>query len=444
MNTIIDRTKEIISGYYDESLEDLYIPENMVSEVFSLACDSMHKVNMFVLYNHNVMKNKFVSAISEAKDGNLVELRIVYNNIKQVKESRLDSLDKSLNISCVLLSNIKVEKIRSLYSFVLFDDKYAVVLENDEDGGYFLTVSKEKINECLALWSIEPVDEGVLSSMFLQEPLMYSADMMAEISTVMCSCDHINASSCYWYHSTWQYLRLMNMVSTPSWHHDFYVGKITELLKSVDKPSVLICGCADYSSFSYVVRVLKSLNKEAQYAVLDMCRTPLFMCEWYAKREKVPVRPIQCNIFDYSENDKYDLILTDAFLTRFRKEELETVLNIWKKSLKCGGYVITTVRIHDDVHVCPPKPSDNDVEEFRNRALKRASVWGEFINFEPIEISERAAVYAQNMRSNSLGDKESILGSFKNVGFDVFCCEDVELEGELYFSRYLRICARKE
>ena len=57
----------------------------------------------------------------------------------------------------------------------------------------------------------------------LEEYLKDSADKVCNFSIKNCKhgimakdCD------CTWYHSVWQYLRLLGLVSTPSWHDQFF------------------------------------------------------------------------------------------------------------------------------------------------------------------------------------------------------------------------------
>ena len=56
----------------------------------------------------------------------------------------------------------------------------------------------------------------------LEEPLVLSADLVHGVAPVLCTSDHVDSFGCEWYHGTWQYLRLLNMVSTPTWHSQFY------------------------------------------------------------------------------------------------------------------------------------------------------------------------------------------------------------------------------
>ena len=444
---LIDKAKQVINGYYSGDFDKLYIPEDIVGEVFLLAAATVSHIEEFCVFHDQLSDDILFRSTTEyaLTSGCALHQIIAFSYIKQVQQYSdfIESIPKSFEKNIAVLSNLDLETMPEPFSFVLFDGRIAIVLEADVNGGYFLTTNKSILDDCRKWLNIPFIDEKSINSSFLQEPLMFSADMMSEAALVLCTHDHMNMDSCYWYHSVWQYLRLMNMVSTPSWHHDFYLKQLSNAIERFDQPRVLISGAADYSSLSYVIHVMKSLNKEGSYSVLDLCQTPLFACKWYAKREQVELDTICASIFELNKYDSFDLICTDAFLTRFSQADMKRVVSIWYKALSSGGSVVTTVRIHDEKHVCPEIPSDNDVELFRLKAYERSKIWGNTINYSQEQVSLMAKTYARKMRSNNLGSKEDILRVFTDVGFVLDFVEDIELQGELYPSRYIRLRAVK-
>lgn len=444
---IIEKVKSIINGYYTEQLEKIYLPEDIVKDVFAISASNSTKIEQFCVLHNEAFDNIMFQCIVDyfPKIGT-VRQHLAITNAKQLDICRdyiLENKDSHFFQGIALLSSINLELMPELFSFTLFDNRFVIVLEHDDNGGFYLTQSNDILTACRKWLSVGIIDKRDLETSFLQEPLMMSADMMSEVSYVLCSHDHMNLESCCWYHSVWQYLRLMNMVSTPSWHHDFYINNLQDSLSKISSPKILISGAADYSSLSYVIRAMELLSKTGHYDVLDLCETPLFACKWYAKRKKIPLDTKQMSIFDLKSCEEYDLICTDAFLTRFTEEQISSILNIWYRALKHNGHVVTTVRIHDDKHPCPDSPSAEDVAAFSNKAYERSKIWGRVINYSPKEIAKKAGVYASKMKSNKIGTRENVLSAFINNGFDLCCVEDVEVSGELYPSRYLRIRARK-
>jgi len=111
------------------------------------------------------------------------------------------------------------------------------------------------------------------SSDTVDEPLAESAALSDHVAGTLCS------SHCFWYHSMWQYLRLLGLLSGPAWHAQFYVRALRELEERTDEPRVLISGCADYSMFAHVLAAYDDHTSLACTAV-DLCDTPLLMSRW--------------------------------------------------------------------------------------------------------------------------------------------------------------------
>jgi hypothetical protein len=52
-------------------------------------------------------------------------------------------------------------------------------------------------------------------------------------------------NSCSWYHGTWQYLQLLNMVAIPRWY-PFYNDALCDVLEGNPRARVMISAAADY------------------------------------------------------------------------------------------------------------------------------------------------------------------------------------------------------
>lgn len=273
---------------------------------------------------------------------------------------------------------------------------------------------------------------------FLKSYLQKSADINYQTALEVCTHNHVNTTSCCWYHSIWQYLRLLDLVSSPTWHHEFYLDNLTADAK--DCFDVLVSGLADYSMAAYVFESAKHHNKKINLTVIDLCKTPLLSAEWYAKQIGRTITTNQIDIFNLK--GKFDIICADAFLTRFKENKLNEILTKFNNLLNKDGKVVTTIRIHDEKHICPSTPSKSTIKNYRNKALARSKEFPD-LKLSPEEIADKAEYYAQTMVSNNLGTKEDILNAITNSGFKIVHIEDVEVKGELYPSRYLRLVFQK-
>ena len=151
-----------------------------------------------------------------------------------------------------------------------------------------------------------------------------------------CKSGYMDQNDCTWYHENWMILRYLGVVSNPFWHEDFYEKAIRQYVNELEK--VLILGTADFS-MPYLCQ-MKGIKK---IKICDICKTPLNICQNVAKANNFSWEVEQKNVFD-GLNEKYDIVINDAFITRFEYDKKRIVLEkIWN-ALKDEGVYITTMR----------------------------------------------------------------------------------------------------
>ena len=220
---------------------------------------------------------------------------------------------------------------------------------------------------------------------------------------------------CSAYHGGWQRLRLCNVVSTPRWHADFYSDALwrwsgfVKRQESDRQLDVLITGLADYGMLYWIAQCIPHrIRRRCTFHVLDICRTPLESCRWLQQRlarcdppMEIDVQLHHCDVFDNAlEDDSMDLVVSDAFLTRFAAvEEKQNVLKEWLRVLRSDGRVITTARLRErDTDI-----QDADRQLFVERALRAASE----SSMSTPEIEAVASDYARYITSHPfLSDDE--------------------------------------
>ena len=75
--------------------------------------------------------------------------------------------------------------------------------------------------------------------------IKYSTDFAYILLKHTCGVGYVNKENCSWYHGVWQYLRLCDKASAPTWHFEFYTQVLDRILK--EGTSILISSAADYS-----------------------------------------------------------------------------------------------------------------------------------------------------------------------------------------------------
>lgn len=274
----------------------------------------------------------------------------------------------------------------------------------------------------------------------LEEPMIITAPIAHEMAAVLCRGDHVSPEDCSWYHSVWQYLRIFNMVSTPTWHTQFYLDALRGAAQAGSEMRVLISGTADYSMLAHVLWALRNCQGEPQVTVLDLCETPLFLCKWYGKSVGVRITTVSADILTY-EALPFDIIATDAFLTRFPAELRLAVVKKWRSLLTAKGAIVTTVRIEPGIAKSAVLATPEQADNFRRRALQEARRWQGFLPCAPERIANLAQRYAERMTSYSFASEAEVRSLFKEAGMIISELRLAEVPGEMASTLYAEVVA---
>ncbi len=280
-----------------------------------------------------------------------------------------------------------------------------------------------------------PPPDGTTESLDLEEPMIRSAPFARTLADIVCHGGYVTGESCSWYHRIWQYLRVFDLVSTPTWHKTFYAESFADL-RHLNESRVLISGTADYSMLAHVLWYGWDGASQFRPVVLDLCDTPLLLCRWYAQQLSAQITAVSTSIFDY-EDEPFDLITTDAFLTRFEDKERQYVLRKWHGLLRPGGRVVTTVRLRKSRF----EPTAESVAEFKSQALDSATRWRDFLDERPEDIANMAEEYASRMASSPIANPAALIRLFESNGFAVEKCDLANVRGELERTVYAEVVA---
>jgi SAM-dependent methyltransferase len=327
-------------------------------------------------------------------------------------------------------------------------DNRVVVYEEYGDNGppsWVVSARKEEVRTARARWDQlwEKRSELEHEAPRVPEPLLESADMVHSIAQYACTGDHVDADGCAWYHGSWQYLRLFNLVSSPNWHARFYEEHLRLELHAHARPRVLITGAADYGMLAYVLAAADR-PENLDVHVADLCHTPLLANRWLGRRHGVDVAIHAVDFLDRGEEfaadlGPVDLVVSDAFLTRFERGEAERVVENWRRVLRPGGCVVTTVRLHDLERSVEDQSRAETEYLLRLYERAKSSHWLLEIDFD--DLHDAAREYVRRMRSRPIGGQSEIESIFVQHGFRITKAEVGHVDGELQPATYLRIVA---
>lgn len=280
-------------------------------------------------------------------------------------------------------------------------------------------------------------------NMELEEELKHTSTFSHTLSRQVCAGSYLDEVDCSWYHGAWQYLRLFDMVSAPTWHEDFYTGKLRESASCNENVDILISGTADYTILAIVFEALSEQKKKPNITVLDACRTPLILCEWYGIQSGLEISTSKKNILAIDNpTPEFDIIIADAFLTRFDESSKTNAIETWYGMLKPGGTVITTIRIEEEVEESIGSKSD-EIKDFGERALKNAESMSEELYVSPEVIRQLSIRYAENIISYPVSSVDDARNLFQPHGFSEIDPDTHRVKGEMKETLYCHLFGRK-
>jgi SAM-dependent methyltransferase len=184
------------------------------------------------------------------------------------------------------------------------------------------------------------------------------------------------SESCGWYHASWQHLRLLDLVETPRLHYEFFVRYLRKMAETSDQLRVLVCGLADYEMLKVVLQALDTrAGLRHTVRVIDSCNTPIRNTQWYLDHVRPRVHVVAA--VGLAEDTKlgecsYDLVVTDAFLSKLPYERQAATIAEWKRILRPGGEILTTMKLAGPSGPGAIRASDEQVARYVERAVAKA------------------------------------------------------------------------
>jgi 2-polyprenyl-3-methyl-5-hydroxy-6-metoxy-1,4-benzoquinol methylase len=219
--------------------------------------------------------------------------------------------------------------------------------------------------------------------------------------------------SCDWYHGTWQYLRLLNMVAVPPWY-EFYNEALSNVLRRRPNADVLISAAADYGMLATLHEAMRTAQATPRIQVYDICRTPLRSCQWYADRHGFPIETVCANLLTGDiPPASFDLIVTDEFLTVIKSADKPTIVKRWRELLKPGGTLVTTAMLGAPT---TPELRLGFAERAKTLLEQHLASFPHHSNGRHSELLDRFQFFADVHTRHMINDEEEIRRLFDGFG----------------------------
>jgi SAM-dependent methyltransferase len=249
--------------------------------------------------------------------------------------------------------------------------------------------------------------------------LALSAPLAAAAAERHCHYDPIMGQSCHWFHAAWQYLRMLDLVSTPHRHRSFFLEALGALARDGGHDRILISGAADYAMLELVLEAYEGSPSEPEIVVVDRCETPLTLNRWFAERRSIAVATETRDILDFESERPFDVICTHSFLVFIPPSRRADLVARWRRLLRPGGKVLTINRVRPDAPAQAAGFSAEQIETFRDKALQAAAGRSDLGEATPEVLASYAERYARHHRPYPVRSWERLRDLFEQGGFTV-------------------------
>ncbi len=258
------------------------------------------------------------------------------------------------------------------------------------------------------------------------EPITLSAPLAHAFALEHCRTNSATGLDCASYHGLWQYLRALDLVTTPRHNAEFLIDVFRLLARSNCYPRVLVSGTADYGMPAHVMWSYRQEGSALGLSVVDRCETPLHLTRWYAEARSVRVATTASDILEYGAENRFDVICTHSFLGRFAPDDRVALIAKWRDLLWPGGKVVTVKRVRSEATRAAVRFTPEQAQAYRE------AVWQGMAAIRPIAgMKEALDAHLENFISrrgthpiNSAGE---VVELFRRGGFRLDRVEPVRI-----------------
>jgi phospholipid N-methyltransferase len=232
---------------------------------------------------------------------------------------------------------------------------------------------------------------------------------------------------CCWYHGSWHLLKSLGVVSTSAVHEHSIIALLKKALSGNIAPRILLTGSTDETLVRLVHQACLSPGiNETIYAV-DICATPLAFMQAYADENRIELTTCHSDILAFETEQKFDVILTHAFMGYFDDSQRPVLINKWRQLLADQGKIITIQRIRPAGSPAIVTFSEQQASQFVTTAIEAAK-------HSALDASERDTVkkaasdFAEKFVNYAITDKTALESLFADAGLSFHFLEYCHLE----------------
>jgi hypothetical protein len=221
---------------------------------------------------------------------------------------------------------------------------------------------------------------------------------------------------CRWYHGNWELLKSLGVVSTCAVHAKEMSALLQLALREKDSvPTILLSGSTDATLLQIVASACSEIGCQADITAVDICGTPLAnMCQ-YARDNGLAFSSVKADLLAYSPEQRFDIIVTHAFLGNFDTAGRVKLVRRWASMLCKGGSVVTVQRVRPAY--APPivRFTVDQARQFIRASLAAA----ERLKWQPDDlarVADAASAFTKHFMSHAITSKTALEKLFLDAG----------------------------
>jgi hypothetical protein len=221
---------------------------------------------------------------------------------------------------------------------------------------------------------------------------------------------------CSWYHGNWHLLKALGVVSTSAVHSES-IGRLLKLaVAGTVEPKILLSGSTDETLIRLVHDTCSALGiREKLYAV-DICATPLAFMQAYAEQNGIELVTVHTDILEFETGEKFDVILTHAFMGYFDVTQRPLLTRQWRQLLSDEGRIVTIQRVRPVSSLLPVTFTAEQSSRFVAAAVEAVNAMDAGDMPDVATVREAATDFANNFSIHPITSRSALESLFTEAG----------------------------
>lgn len=255
------------------------------------------------------------------------------------------------------------------------------------------------------------------------------------ISPQQFSQQHCNkgAFDCSWYHGNWHRLKALGVVSTSAVHEQSILKLLKLAMNGMTEPRILLTGSTDETLVRIAHHFCQAAGIKEKLFALDICATPLAFMQNYADDNDIELSTYQSDILSFDSEQKFDIILTHAFMGYFDDSQRPLLVKKWQQLLSKNGKIVTIQRVRPKDSAPLVTFTDEQSAQFVSAAVAAVETESPDNIKEHNKVKLAAGKFAKNFVSHAITSKNDLESLFtnSNMSFRFLEYHMLEKRGEL-------------